>query len=194
MKTRIILASTSPRRQLLLSQIGLKYEVIESGADENTSGSAEEQVEVLAIRKAEAVLPKINTPAIIIAADTLVTIDGKILGKPDRRDDAYVMLSSLQGKKHTVYTGVSLIKSGENNTNNKTRSFVEKTDVFFRELSNNEIWDYIDTNEPFDKAGGYGIQGLGAAFVSRIEGDFYNVMGLPLSRLYTTLREIVIEI
>jgi len=180
---RIILASASPRRQQLLAQVGVVFEVIESNVDENIKGTAEERVETLAKRKAEAVAAK-EPNAVIIAADTLVTIDGKVLEKPIDAEDAKTMLNTLQGRKHTVYTGVAIIKD------NITHSFIEQADVYFKPLTNEEINAYIATGEPMDKAGAYGIQGKGALLVSRIEGDFYAVMGLPLCRLFVELKRL----
>jgi septum formation protein len=192
---RIILASASPRRQQLLTQAGVVFEVIESCIDENIKGTAKERVEILAVRKAEAVAVKLlgeralaNTNTVIIAADTLVSIDGQVLEKPKDAAEAFVMLKTLQGRKHTVFTGVAIIKS------NNTQSFVEEADVFFRPLTEKEIKAYINTGEPFDKAGAYGIQGKGALLTKRINGDFYTVMGLPLSRLCVELSKMGIDL
>jgi septum formation protein len=187
---RIILASASPRRQQLLKQTGVVFDVIESCTDENIKGTAKERVEILAIRKAEEVAKKLPEGAehIIIAADTLVTIGGQVLEKPKDKEEAFAMLSLLQGRKHAVFTGVAI------NKNNVTRSFVEEAIVFFRPLTNAEINAYIKTGEPFDKAGAYGIQGKGALLTERVEGDFYAVMGLPLSRLSVELSKLGINI
>ncbi|MCL2235799.1 MAG: Maf family protein [Defluviitaleaceae bacterium] len=180
---RLILASASPRRKQLLEQAGVEFEVIESCVDENIRGTAEEMVAELALRKARAVAEKIKGEATVIGADTLVSIDSKVLEKPATRAEAFEMLKSLEGRKHTVYTGVAIIKGGV------VKSFVESADVFFRPLTDAEIYAYIDTGEPFDKAGGYGIQGRGALLVEGIEGDFYTVMGLPLCRLFLHLND-----
>jgi len=185
---RIILASGSPRRQQLLSQIGISFEIIVSDADENIEGPVHNQVEALAKRKALAVKPQVSGEAVIIAADTLVSVDGRVLSKPADKEDAFAILNVLQGRKHTVYTGVALIKG-------KTlHSFVDAADVYFRPLCNKEITGYINTGEPFDKAGAYGVQGRGAVLIERIEGDFYTVMGLPLSRLCVALGEMGVDI
>jgi len=184
---KIILASASPRRRQILEQAGLVFEVMESNIDENIKGTAKEQVETLAIRKAEAIAKR-EPAAVIIAADTLVTIDGKVLGKPNNAEEAFAMLDALQGSKHTVFTGVAIIK------NNSTHSFTEHADVYFRPLSKEEINTYIATGEPFDKAGAYGIQGKGALLAERIEGDFYTVMGLPLCRLSVELKNLGINL
>ena len=181
---RIILASGSPRRRQLLEDAGFKFEVIESHVDEDAKGDCALRVEVLARRKAEAVREKAGDDGGIIAADTLVSIWGRVLEKPACPAEAFWMLTLLSGNKHTVFTGVAIVHS------NRIISFVESTDVYFRNLTDAEINDYIDTGEPFDKAGAYGIQGRGAMLVSRIEGCFYAVMGLPLARLFTELRSI----
>ena len=168
-----------------MSQAGISCEIIVSDIDENIDGPAHKQVEALAVRKAEAVRRQINGEAIIVAADTLVSINGQVLSKPTSKTDAFDMLKILQGQKHTVYTGVSIINisgAGETYSN-----FVDAADVHFRPLSNEEIEGYITTGEPFDKAGAYGAQGRGAVLISRIEGDFYTVMGLPISRVCVEL-------
>ena len=189
---RIILASSSPRRQQLMEQAGIPCEIIVSDVDENIEGNAREQVEQLALRKAQAVRPQISGKAIIIAADTLVSLDGQVLSKPTCGADAYAMLQALQGRKHTVYTGVTLIKiSG---TGDEIHSFVDTADVYFRPLSCYDIGGYIATGESTDKAGAYGAQGRGAVLVERIEGDFFTVMGLPLSRLCAMLTELGVDI
>ena len=182
---KIILASGSPRRRHLLEQVGIPCEIMESGADETASGPPQKQAEALAIRKAKAVQARVKGDAVIIAADTLVVIDELILGKPRDAAEAFHMLKTLQGRKHTVITGVALIK--KSGPKLQSQSFVETAAVYFRPLTDNEINGYITTGEPFDKAGAYGIQGVGALLVERIEGDFYTVVGLPLSRLYTSL-------
>jgi len=175
-----------------MAQADISCEIIVSDIDENISGSAHKQVEELATRKAKAVRVNITDDAIIVAADTLVSIDGKVLSKPIDEADAFTMLKALQGRKHTVYTGVSIIKiSDEGDT---LRSFVDTTDVHFRPLSDDEIRGYIATGEPFDKAGAYGVQERGAVLVSRIEGDFYTVMGLPISRVCVELAKMGLNI
>ena len=189
MGARIILASASPRRRQLMAQLGIGCEVIESGADELACGSAYEQVEVLALRKARAVGRKVCGEAIVIAADTLVAVDEQILSKPADRAEAFKMLKTLQGRRHTVYTGVALLKVGPDGEE-RVISFVDYADVFFRALDDGEINRYIDTGEPFDKAGAYGVQERGAALVARVEGDYFTVVGLPLSRLVVALEEL----
>ena len=185
------MASSSPRRRQLLAQAGFDCEVIVSDVDENIGGPAYEQVEQLALRKAQAVQCKIPGEAIFIAADTLVSLGGRVLTKPTDAADAFTMLKALQGRKHTVYTGVAIIKTGAVNV---THSFVEAADVYFRPLTDREINGYIATGEPFDKAGAYGAQGRGAVLIQRIEGDFFTVMGLPISRLCVKLAEMGVDI
>ena len=201
---RIILASASPRRRQILEQAGIECEIIESGADEDIDGSAFDVVRELARRKAAAVLEKIhgkkisadNDEFIIIAADTLVELDGEVLSKPVDGVDAFAMLRKLSSERHTVYTGVAIFTSGglASDLDSVGRVgevvFVDAADVFFRELSDDEIRDYIATGEPMDKAGAYGIQERGATLVRRIEGDFYTVMGLPISRVWEELQKI----
>ena len=188
---RVILASSSPRRRQLMAQAGIDFDVIVSDVDENIDGPAYEQVEQLALRKARAVQLQVESEAIIIAADTLVSLDGQVLTKPADAADAFAMLKALQGRKHTVYTGVAIIKSGGAN---KVHSFVEAADVYFRPLTEHEINGYIATGEPFDKAGAYGAQGRGAVLIQRIKGDFFTVMGLPISRLCVKLAEMGVDI
>lgn len=176
----IILASGSPRRRELLTQIGVRdYRILSSDVDEkvNRDMPPDQMVEVLSRRKAEAVRALAGDDALIIAADTVVSLEGEVLGKPADETDAFRMLSALSGNRHQVYTGFTVLRGGEIVTGH------EMTDVCFRELETQEILDYIATGEPMDKAGAYGIQGIGAVLVSGIEGDYFNVMGLPVYRL-----------
>ena len=185
-----ILASQSPRRRELLNAIGLDFEVIVSDADESSvspEGIAPGMyVQELALIKAAATAKKVLTRknAVIIAADTIVVLDGKILGKPKDENNAFEMLSSLSGRSHEVYTGycVMRIKDGFTVCSNV------KTDVIFKELNEDEIKSYIRTKEPMDKAGAYGIQCLGGMLIKGIEGNYANVVGLPVSALYDTLK------
>lgn len=177
----IILASQSPRRKELLGQMGLKgFKIIAPDVDETMEEnlSPAQTVEELSMRKARAVAEYVeDEDALIIAADTVVALDGGILGKPADEREAFGMLSALSGNRHRVYTGVTVLKGSRSITSH------EETIVTFRELDPEEIMDYIATEEPMDKAGAYGIQGLGALLVSGIEGDYFNVMGLPVFRL-----------
>ncbi len=179
----IILASASPRRQELLKTIIEEFEVQISNVEEIVPHeiSAFEVPEFLATLKAKDVAKR-YPEKLVIGADTCVLNGDKILGKPSDREDAYNMLLSLSGKTHSVVTGCSLIKG------NKSISFSVKTDVEFFDLTKGEIEDYLNTNEPFDKAGSYGIQGKGALFVKRINGDYFNVVGLPISKLSKVLK------
>ena len=176
----IILASQSPRRKELLERMGIRdFETISPNVDESVFHGLppEELVRRLSAEKAAAVAGKAGEDAIVIAADTVVALEGAVLGKPADELDAFKMLSALSGVRHQVYTGVTVCRGGEKQTAH------EVTDVTFRELSEREIEDYIATGEPMDKAGAYGIQGYGALLIQGISGDYYNVMGLPVCRL-----------
>ena len=175
----IILASQSPRRKELMGQIGLKFKVISPNVDEHMEGnpSPAQLVEELSLRKARAVERQADGEVLIVAADTVVALEGTVLGKPEDEREAFAMLSALSGNRHYVYTGVTVLRDGRAVTQH------EVTTVTFRELEPDEISSYIATGEPMDKAGAYGIQGLGALLVSGIEGDYFNVMGLPVYRL-----------
>ncbi len=182
--TPIILASRSPRRIHLLHQIGLSFTVQESGVDEHIPDGVapEEAVRRLSLEKANRVAERLYE-GIVIGADTIVVLDGKILGKPSSKEEAISMLSNLGGRTHTVFTGFALIDV------ESKRSYVdyEKTEVTFRRLSKEEIETYVESGSPMDKAGAYGIQDdYGAVFVERINGCFYTVVGFPLSKFYTS--------
>lgn len=187
MAKKIILASGSPRRKQLLLQAGIPHEVLVSNVDETVAGLPGDQTRTLARRKAMATASLLTIPrehAIIIAADTLVNYDGEIMGKPTSPNEAYVMLQKLQGKTHQVYTGVSILAGDD------SIEFTDMAEVTFRPLSHEEMIAYIATKEPFDKAGAYGIQGRGSAFVRHISGDFYTVMGLPISKVCGALIQV----
>ena len=181
----IILASHSPRRRELLERMGVeRFEVCPPGVDEDIGDyPPAELVSRLSRRKAEAVAAQ-REGGVIIAADTVVALDGAVLGKPADGLEAFKMLSTLSGGRHQVYTGVTVLAGDEKHTE------YEVTDVTFRELSEQEIEDYIRTGEPMDKAGAYGIQGYGALFIEGIRGDYYNVMGLPVCRLGRMLERV----
>ncbi len=189
---RIILASASPRRKELLEQAGIAFEIQIGNAQECiTKEEPGEIVEELSLAKAQKVAEEVTGDAVIIGADTIVAKDREILGKPGDAADAHRMLALLQGTKHQVYTGVTLIqKKGERQI---VRAFHERTDVFMSPMCDDEIEAYIATGEPFDKAGSYGIQGRAGIFVEKIEGDYYNVVGLPVSRLYHELKRLETE-
>ena len=188
---RLILASGSPRRRELLDKFGIDYEILpaqgeESAPPELTPG---ERVKVLAAQKAEETAHRVNDPAaVILAADTLVELDGEVLGKPGASERARAMLRALSGREHRVWSGVC-IREGE-----RILAESECTAVRFRALSDAEIEAYIATGEPLDKAGAYGYQGLASLFVERIEGDFFNVMGLPVCRMGQMLRKFGISL
>ena len=177
---KIILASQSPRRKELLERMGIRdFETISPNVDESAFHGLppEELVRRLSAGKAAAVAGKVGEDAIVIAADTVVALDGAVLGKPADELEAFKMLSTLSGCRHQVYTGLTVLRGEERHT------VSEETSVTFRELSSEEIHRYIATGEPMDKAGAYGIQGYGALLVEGIQGDYYNVMGLPVCRL-----------
>ncbi|MBQ1389259.1 MAG: septum formation protein Maf [Clostridia bacterium] len=175
----VILASSSPRRKELLSYIFNNFDILPANIDENIDNdcSIELYPELLAVRKARHAFRLTLPDNMVIGCDTGVFIDGEMLGKPKNEHDAAVILKKLSGKTHKVITGCCVI-SGHNEI-----SFSQTTDVSFYELTDSEIEDYIATGEPIDKAGAYGIQGKGALFVKEIRGDYYNVVGLPISRL-----------
>lgn len=172
----IILASQSPRRQELLKLITNDFEIKVSNVDETLPSGISPKDAVLYLSKIKAE-PFKNDRDIIIGADTVVALDGKILGKPKNDENAREMLKFLSGKAHSVFTGVTLIKG------DITRSFSVETKVKFFDLTDEEIDEYIKTGEPADKAGAYGIQGYGSLLVEKIDGDYFNVVGLPVSKL-----------
>lgn len=189
---RLILASASPRRRELLRMLGLDFEILVSNAEESKGelpDSPGEQVIELAARKAGEIAG-LHPDALVIAADTIVVAEKQILGKPGDEEDARRMLSFLSGRWHEVYTGVALVKAAEK----KRLVDYERTRVKFRPLSREEIDRYIRSGEPMDKAGAYGIQGLGAVLVERIEGCYFNVVGLPLTKLTLMLKEFDVEV
>lgn len=190
MKGKIVLASGSPRRKELLSQVGLEFEVKVSKIEEKiTKSEPKDVVMELSCQKAKAVWEELKEDQpIVIGADTVVSVDGKILGKPRDRKEAHDMIKMLSGKAHSVFTGVTLIVDGHYNT------FAEETKVFVYEMDEESIQKYIDSDEPYDKAGAYGIQGRFAAFVKGIEGDYNNVVGLPVARICEELRRLGYEI
>lgn len=184
---RMILASGSPRRKELLQMLEVPFEVLVSDTEEIiTKNEPAEVTKELSYQKAMAVAGQVEE-GIVIGADTVVSIDGKILGKPADTEEAREMIHKLQGKSHMVYTGVTLIaKSGEMVS---ASSFAEGTKVNVAPMTETEIEAYISTDEPYDKAGAYGIQGLFGKFIEGIEGDYFNVVGLPVHRLYEELKK-----
>ncbi|MGE5485393.1 MAG: Maf family protein [Ignavibacteriales bacterium] len=187
---RIVLASRSPRRAALLRQIGLEFTVMPGPADEPAgSGEPTRVAERLALAKALAVAGMLDD-GLVIGADTIVTVDGDILGKPSDHDDACRMLARLSGRSHTVITGVAVVDAGTG----KRVVEHEESRVWFRSLDDGEIAAYVASGEPVDKAGAYGVQGLGAVIVERIEGCYFNVVGLPLPRLARILKSFGVNV
>lgn len=213
MNKKIILASASPRRRELLTQIGLTFKVVVSEAEEKiTSTEPAKVVEELSMQKAEAVweklTPHITEPGnrsgetvesrresstvtkdeVVLGADTVVACDGKILGKPVDIENAVTMLTMLQGRAHEVYTGVTILytEKGEK----KALTFHEKTTVHFCPMTEAQIREYVATGDPMDKAGSYGIQGICARYIRGIEGDYNNVVGLPAGRVYQEMHKL----
>lgn len=187
MMEKIILASGSPRRKELLTQIGIPFQVIKSNAREAITKSVpQELVKDLSAQKARDVAEALKD-GLVLGADTIVCLDGEIMGKPKDRTDAYQMLERLQGRSHSVFTGVTLIRRRSGETV-KTDSFAVETRVQVHAMSHEEIEGYLDTGDAFDKAGSYGIQGPFAAYVDGIQGDYNNVVGLPVAALYQELK------
>ena len=189
---RIILASQSPRRRRLLAQTGLTdFEILVPQADESydSAASPEEIVSSISRRKGEAAQALVGEPeTLIIAADTMVFLDGLRLGKPKDEADAFAMLAALSGRTHHVCTGVTVCRGARVETRTET------TAVTFRSILDREIWAYIHTGDPMDKAGSYGVQGKAALFVSGIRGDYFNVMGLPLHLLGRMLEDFGLDL
>lgn len=188
---KIILASGSPRRKELFEQIGVEFSVCSSDKEEITTKSLPgEIVAELAAMKAQDVAGQAQGNAIIIGADTMVALDNHIMGKPKDKEDCIRMLQTLQGRKHQVYTGVSIIIRNQNENatlQEKIINFTEATDVWVKSMSEEQINDYAATGEPYDKAGAYAIQGIFAVHIDKIEGDYNNIVGFPISKLYSVL-------
>ncbi len=185
MKGRLILASQSPRRRELMALAGLSFDVRPSGDPEIvTENEPARIVQELARAKAHDVLAGAQDGDIVIGADTIVVQDGKVLGKPSDPEDAHRMLARLSGRTHQVFTGVCVCEKA-----GKETVFAEETCVSVCPLTEEEIGAYIATGEPMDKAGAYGVQGAFCRYVDRIDGDYYNVVGLPVARLYHVLRD-----
>ncbi len=186
-KTLFVLASKSPRRKALLQNIEINAQIMPSNVDEGVAEGLEpcEMVTQLAMLKATDVARSFGKNTVVIGADTCVCVDGVILGKPQNSQDAKAMLKRLSGRCHDVYTGYCVVSCSDGVCVSKC----EKTKVFFRELSDEEIDSYIQSREPMDKAGAYGIQGKGSKFVEKIEGDYFNVVGLPVCALVKLMRE-----
>jgi len=194
---RVILASTSPRRRELLEQVGLGFEIVPPDADAEAGlrpgrnlAETRRAVEAAARAKAASVAARMPAGTLVVAADTVVLLGRKLLGKPQGPEHAAQMLRCLSGRLHRVLTAVALHRAGENDS----LSDCEETRVRFRHLREEEIAGYVSSGEPLDKAGAYGIQGLGALLVERVEGCYFNVVGLPLATLHRLLRESGIDL
>lgn len=183
----IILASQSPRRRELLGLFGLPFTICVADIDETMDPSKPAAHEVARVSRCKALAVPRGEDAVVIAADTIVVCEGKVLGKPHTPQEAEQMLSLLSGRDHQVMTGVTVLRG------NQERVFTEITDLHFRELTEKEIRRYVNSGEPMDKAGAYGIQGGAALFCEKMAGDYYNVMGLPVCRLGQILKELVPE-
>lgn len=189
MKKRIILASASPRRRELLAQMGLSFEVMPSTKEEKMiEAEASKIVESLSAQKAEDIAQQINGDATIIGSDTIVVCDGEIMGKPHSKEEAFSMISRLQGRKHQVYTGVTVIDRVNGKEVKKT--FAAQADVSVYSMTDAEIEAYIAKGESMDKAGAYGIQGAFGMFIKEIKGEYTTILGLPIAALYQTLKEL----
>jgi septum formation protein len=182
---KLILASSSPRRAEILANAGMPFNVLSSAVDESPypGESPVALVQRLANAKADLVTARAIGPAIILAADTVVVLDDKILGKPNSLEEARHMLQQLSGRTHSVLTGVALVRLPDG----ERRQFTESTLVHFRPITDEELSSYLATEEPYDKAGAYAIQGRAGRYIPRIEGCYFNVVGLPLSRVLTEL-------
>ena len=183
----IILASQSPRRKEILSLLNIPFKIMVSDADESIDKGLPAYfiAEKLSLQKAAAVAKNVTSHALVIGADTLVVCDGEILGKPKDENDARNMLTRLSGREHSVITGVTVMDT----KSAKSESFYVETKVYFSALSEEEIESYVATGDCNDKAGAYGIQSGAAKFIEKISGDYQNVVGLPLSRLYQVLKK-----
>lgn len=187
-KVKLILASSSPRRKEILEKEGFEFEIIlpDNVGENKVSLDPVNHVLELSRKKAESVAKRLKE-GLILGADTIVVLDGEILGKPKDEKEAQVILKKLGGKAHKVYTGLTLI----NKSNDKVLSDYDSTKVFFNQLEDEDISNYITTGEPLDKAGAYGIQGMGSFLVHHIEGNLDNVIGLPMKKLKEMLKRII---
>lgn len=190
-KSKIILASGSPRRKELLLQIGIVPEIIVSHVEEKiTSDIPAEVVMSLAEQKAVDVAKEMPEGTVILGADTVVAADGKILGKPKSHEEAYEMIRSLAGRSHQVYTGVCIVKKGPEGEADTVVSFYDETDVNVSPMTEKEIREYADSEEPMDKAGSYAVQGFFARYIDGLKGSYANVMGLPVHLVYQELKKL----
>ena len=194
---KIILASKSPRRREILQNLGIEFEIITADTDESSEiREPSELVSCLALRKGEAVARAIENDAenvekeriLVISSDTLVAVDGEILGKPSDLSDAKRMLRKIKGRAHSVYSGIAITELVDGKIN-KSFASAERTDVYFADMSDGEIELYVNTEKVLDKAGAYAIQGVASAWIEKIDGDYFNVVGLPVRRLFKVLSE-----
>ena len=185
---QLILASASPRRKELLGLFHIPFTVRVADIDEAMDPAKAPQEEVARVSRLKALAISREAEDVVIAADTIVVLEGTVLGKPRSEEHAVQMLSALSGRDHQVMTGVTVLHG------DRAETHTEITDIHFRELSEKEIADYVATGEPMDKAGAYGIQGGAALFAEKMHGDYYNVMGLPVCRLWQMLRSVAPEI
>lgn len=190
-KSKIILASGSPRRKELLLQIGIVPEIIVSHVEEKiTSDIPAEVVMSLAEQKAVDVAKEMPEGTVTLGSDTVVAADGKILGKPKSHEEAYEMIRRLAGRSHQVYTGVCLVKKGPEGEADTVVSFYDETDVNVSPMTEKEIREYADSEEPMDKAGSYAVQGFFARYIDGLKGSYANVMGLPVHLVYQELKKL----
>lgn len=190
-KKKIILASASPRRRELMQQAGYEFEIQVSHKEETyTSETPDEIVKELALLKAKDIVGQNDAKSlVVIGADTVVAHKGAILGKPKSKDDAFQMIKNFQGDKHQVYTGVAILDYDAEG-NETVVNHAVKTDVYVNSMTDEEIWKYIESDTVMDKAGSYGIQSGFAIHIEKIEGDYFNVVGLPISYIYSILKDI----
>ena len=185
---KVILASQSPRRKELLGLLGIPFEIQVPQADERMEPDGDPAQQVAMVSRRKALATEASEDTVVIAADTIVVCDGVILGKPHSKEDACRMLTMLSGRSHQVMTGMTVMRGDQ------MHSCTEITEVFFRQLSRKEILRYVESGEPMDKAGAYGIQGGAALFAEKLRGDYYNVMGLPVCRLTQMLKSVAPEL
>jgi septum formation protein len=181
---KVILASLSPRRKKILSEIGLEFDVIGADVEEGGDRSNPSEYALKNAEKKSKFVSQNNSADLIIASDTIVVLENKILEKPKNKENAREILSSLSGKNHAVISAVSLVFENKNVVN-----FFERTEVKFKKLNEAFLNSYLETDEPYDKAGAYGLQGIGSTFVEKIEGDYFNVIGFPVSKFSDKLIE-----
>jgi septum formation protein len=189
---KIVLASGSPRRREIFEQVGIKFQVHSSNIEEIITKDLPEDIVIeLADIKVMDIAKQYKEDTIIIGADTLVALDGQVMGKPKDKQEAYNMIEKLQGNKHQVYTGVAVIIKGKAE---KKLTFYESTEVWVNQMEESQILNYIASGEPFDKAGSYGIQGEFAIYIRKIIGDYYNIVGFPIAKLHSVLLKEGIDI